>query len=119
MSHFVGTLVLATAGLAVASASAQSISYVASVKPNNSADPRGLTEYQPRGRFTAIAVTARTLVRLAYRIQDYQLVGAPAWFSTIRYDIAAKVEDNPTPSLQTFLQTLLKDRFGPNRRLRR
>ena len=108
MSRFVGTLVLATAGFA----SAQSISYVASVKPNNSADPRGLTEYQPGGRFTSTAVTVHTLLRLAYRVQDYQLVGAPPWFSTKRYDIAAKAEDNPPPSLQMLLQTLLKDRFG-------
>src|SRR5580658_4019258 len=111
MSRFVGTLVLATAGFAVGSASAQSVSYVASVKANNSADPRGFTEYQPGGRFTATAVTARTLLRLAYRIQDYQLVGAPPWFSTKRYDIAAKVEDNPPSSVQILLQTLLKDRF--------
>jgi uncharacterized protein (TIGR03435 family) len=111
MSRFIGTLVLAIAGIA-ASASAQSISYVASVKPNNAADPSGLTEYQPGGRFTAIAATVRTLLRLAYRIQDYQLVGAPAWFSSKRFDIAAKVEDNPPPSLQILLQTLLKDRFG-------
>jgi uncharacterized protein (TIGR03435 family) len=106
------TLVWAMAGIAAASASAQSISYVASVKPNNAADPRGFTEYQPGGRFTATAATVRTLLRLAYRVQDYQLVGAPAWFSTKRFDIAAKVEDNPPPSLQIFLQTLLKDRFG-------
>jgi uncharacterized protein (TIGR03435 family) len=112
MSRFVGTLVLATAGFAVGSASAQSVSYVASVKANNSADPRGFTEYQPGGRFTATAVTVRTLLRLAYRIQDYQLVGAPPWFSTKRDDIAAKVEDSPPPSVQMLLQTLLKDRFG-------
>ena len=86
------------------------ISYVASIKPNNSAEPRGFTEYYPGGRLSAIAVTVRSLLRTAYRIQDYQLVGGPAWFSTKRYDIAAKVEDNP-PTLQVFLRTLLADRF--------
>jgi len=100
-------------GLLGASVSnAQQISYVASVKQNTAADPRGLSEYSPGGRFTATAVTVRTLLRTAYRIQDYQLVGAPAWFSTKRYDIAAKVDDNPPPSLQVFLRVLLKDRFN-------
>ena len=60
---------------------------------------------------TASAVTVRSLLRIAYRIQDYQLVGAPAWFSTKRYDISAKVDDSPPPSQQIFLQTLLRDRF--------
>ena len=60
---------------------------------------------------TATAVTVRELLRLAYRIQPYQLVGATAWSSTRRYDIAAKVEDNPPPSQQALLRVLLKDRF--------
>lgn len=87
------------------------ISYVASVKPNNAANPRGFTEYQSGGRFTATAATVRALLRLAYRIQDYQLIGAPAWLSTERYDITAKAEDNPAPLQQELLRTLLADRF--------
>src|SRR5438046_1393541 len=67
-----------------------SISYVASVKPNNAEDARTFSEYYPGGRFSATAITVRSLLRIAYRIQDYQLVGAPDWFFTKRYDIAAK-----------------------------
>jgi uncharacterized protein (TIGR03435 family) len=93
------------------SASRPPISYVASVKPNNSAEPRTLIDYYPGGRLRADAVTVAALLRLAYRIQDYRILGAPAWFSTNRYDIAAKVDDNPPPSQQVFLQTLLADRF--------
>jgi uncharacterized protein (TIGR03435 family) len=99
-------LVLATAGLA-----ASQISYVASVKPNNSAEARGFSEYHPGGRFSATAVSVRVLIHIAYRNQDYQLVGGPAWFSTKRYDIAAKVDDNPPPSQEVFLRALLADRF--------
>jgi len=97
----------------VPSATAQPISYVASVKPNNAADARTFSEYLPGGRFTATAVTVSQLLRIAYRIQPYQLLGAPAWISTKRFDIAAKVEDSPAPSQQAFLQALLKDRFKP------
>jgi uncharacterized protein (TIGR03435 family) len=89
---------------------AQTISYVASVKPNNSPDPRGFSEYYPGGRFAATAITVLTLIRNAYRIQTYQLVDAPAWFSTKRYDIVAKVDGDP-PSNQVFLRALLADHF--------
>jgi len=92
------------------SSTAQPISVVASVKPNNSPDARGLTEYSPGGRYSATAVTVRSLLRAAYRIQDYQLVGAPAWLSTNRYDIAAKVEGD-APTQQVLLRALLADRF--------
>jgi uncharacterized protein (TIGR03435 family) len=93
------------------SATAQPISYVASVKPNNAVDARTVTEYLPGGRFTATAVTVRELLRLAYRVQPYQLTGAPAWISTRRYDIEAKAEDKPAPPQQALLRALLKDRF--------
>jgi len=96
---------------AVLAAQAPSVSYVASIKPNNSVDPRGLSEYSPGGRFTATAITARTLIRIAYRIQDDQIVGAPSWFSDKRWDISAKADNNPSPSQQVLLQALLKDRF--------
>ncbi len=88
------------------------VSYLASIKLNTSPEPRGLSEYSPGGRYTATAVTVATLLRTAYRIQDYQLVGAPAWISTKRYDIAAKVDDNLAPTQQVFLRALLKDRFN-------
>jgi uncharacterized protein (TIGR03435 family) len=91
---------------------AQTVSYVASVKPNSAVDARSLSEYQPGGRFTATAITVLQLLRIAYRIQPYQIVGAPSWISTRRYDIEAKVEGAPPPSQQTLLRAILKDRFN-------
>ena len=102
-----GTAILAAAFVAAA----QPVSYVASVKLNNAVDARTFSEYLPGGRLTATAVTVGQLLRIAYRIQAYQLVGAPAWISTRRYDIAAKVDDNPPPSQQALLRVLLQDRF--------
>lgn len=96
---------------AIASAGAQTISYVASVKRNNDPGARTISEYSAGGRFSATAVTVASLLRIAYRIQPYQLVGAPAWIAERRYDIAAKVDDTPAPSQQVFLQALLRDRF--------
>jgi uncharacterized protein (TIGR03435 family) len=87
------------------------VSYVASIKLNKDVEPRGASEYSPGGRYTATAITVAQLLRTAYRIQPYQLVGAPSWIGTKRYDIAAKADDNPAPSQQVLLRALLKDRF--------
>ena len=96
--------------LLAAAVQAQTGAYIASVKENKSPDARGLSEYYPGGRFTATAITVQTLLRTAYRIQNYQLAGAPEWLSTKRYDIVAKADSNPPPQ-QQFLQALLKDQF--------
>jgi uncharacterized protein (TIGR03435 family) len=105
----VAAIILITAAASLAQT--EPVSYLASVKPNNSSDARMFSEYYPGGRLSATAVTVRDLLRIAYRIQPWQLVGAPAWFSAKRYDIAAKVEDNPPPSQQVLLRALLADRF--------
>ena len=89
----------------------QPVSYVASVKPNNALDARTLSEYQAGGHFVATAITVRDLLRLAYRVQPYQMVGAPGWIMTNRYDIDAKAEGGPAPAQQVLLRALLKDRF--------
>jgi len=94
-----------------APAQAPKVSYVASVKRNREAQPRGGSEYSPGGRFTATAITVQTLVRLAYGVQSFQIVGAPGWLATDRFDISAKSDDIPAPAQTALLQTLLKDRF--------
>jgi len=87
------------------------VSYVASVKRNRDTQPRGGSEYSPGGRFTATAITVQTLIRLAYVVLDLQVVGAPGWMATDRFDITAKSDDNPAPGQAALLQALLKDRF--------
>ncbi len=100
-----------TLGLLSANAPAQ-ISYVASIKPNHAADARTFSEYLPGGRLTATAITVAQLLRIAYRVQPYQLAGAPGWISTERFDIEAKADNTPPPSQQALLQALLKGRFA-------
>jgi len=87
------------------------VSYVASIKVNNSVDARGFSEYSPGGRLAATAITVAQLIRNAYRIQPYQLLGAPAWLSTRRYDVAAKADGPPYPTQQALVRALLEDRF--------
>src|SRR5437867_589135 len=82
---------------------------VASIKPNNSGDGRVMLQQQPGGRFTATNVPLRLLIRNAYQLQDFQIVGGPSWISSERYDIVAKAEDGTPP------ETPSLDRTGPNR----
>jgi uncharacterized protein (TIGR03435 family) len=91
---------------------------VASVKPNTSGEIRQLLQDPPGGRFTAENATLRLLILRAYQIGEDQLVGAPDWTRTARFDINAKLEREP-PSVplnqpnerRLALRTLLAQRF--------
>jgi uncharacterized protein (TIGR03435 family) len=82
---------------------------VASVKPNNSGDGRVLFANQPGGRFTATNVTLKLLIRNAYQLQDFQIIGGPSWITSDHYDIVAKAEDGLPP------ETPNANRTGPSR----
>lgn len=91
---------------------------VASVKPNTSGDGRGMLGMQPGGRFTATNVALRMLIREAYQLQDFQLIGGPAWIASDRFDVVAKAKGDlpPTPMGtvgpgQLMIRTLLAERF--------
>lgn len=90
---------------------------VASVKVN----PRGSAGGEGRERESVVAspgsltmtnVTLNSCLRWAYGVRDFQISGAPGWFNTERYDIAAK-SSGPVSSqeVKTMLQTLLTERF--------
>ncbi len=90
---------------------------VASVKPNKSAGGGGFIRRMRAGTFSAGNQTLLQLIRFAYGIQAYQLVGAPDWIRTERFDITAKAAaDTPStvaggPSEAVLLRSLLEDRF--------
>ena len=96
---------------------------VASIKLNKAGDNRVMIGVQPGGRFTATNVPLRLLIRNAYQLQDFQIVGGPGWITAERYDILAKAESDGVgdpfqaertgePSRgQLMLRALLKERF--------
>jgi len=85
---------------------------VASVKSNKTGDGRVMLGLQPGGRFTATNVPLRLLIQNAYRVQGFQVVGAPDWLHSERFDIAAKAEGDPTQEqVQQMVRALLADRF--------
>jgi uncharacterized protein (TIGR03435 family) len=92
---------------------------VASVRLNTSGSNQVSMGMQPGGRFTALNMPLALLIRSAYRLQESQLVGAPDWVSTERYDITAKGDGEFGPPLpggglgrqQLMLQSLFEERF--------
>jgi uncharacterized protein (TIGR03435 family) len=126
-SWTLGLIVAATvAGLAVnvlaqasASTEPRPAFEVASIRLNTSGTNQVSMSMQPGGRFTAVNMPLVLLIRSAYRLQESQLIGAPDWVSTERYDIIAKGEGEFGPPVpggglgrsQLMLQSLLEERF--------
>jgi uncharacterized protein (TIGR03435 family) len=89
------------------------IDYVASVKRNTTGG--GLIRIVP-GNISITGMPAGFMVRLAYGLQDFQMVGGPGWIFSDRFDVEAKVEGPLAQGGPTFLQTVLRqllaDRFN-------
>jgi uncharacterized protein (TIGR03435 family) len=98
---------------------------VATIKRSERLEAGGSFGMQPGGRFRSINVDARGLIACAYRtagencVFPSQVISAPDWVATERYDITAKVSDDlagqsPTALFQQMallLQSLLEERF--------
>lgn len=98
---------------------------VASIKPSTSGPGLTMIQLPPSGRANIVNATLRMVLRAAYRLQDYQIIGGPDWLNVDRFDIQAKPwadyqpasfetcigDDCPPTSTQIMLQGLLADRF--------
>jgi uncharacterized protein (TIGR03435 family) len=85
---------------------------VASIRANTSGLPTGSLSGSDRSRFAARNIPLNLLIRLAWNVREYQILGGPAWVASDRFDITAKPEipvDNG--QMMLLLQKLLQDRF--------
>jgi uncharacterized protein (TIGR03435 family) len=96
--------------------SAAALQYeVASIKRNTGDAQRNfvLQRFLPGGGFEGINVTPESVIRLAYGLQDFQVVGGPKWINTDRFDIQVR---GPQGALESEaprrLQSLLAERFA-------
>jgi uncharacterized protein (TIGR03435 family) len=91
---------------------------VASVKPDKSGTGMTMLRTTPVG-FSASNIPLKALIQQAYGVEDNQILGAPSWVGSERYDIEAKVSSSDTDELhdlspdqrRLMLQPLLADRF--------
>ena len=86
---------------------------VASIKPNITVGNSAI-QVNPNGRFTATNTSLRALILRAFGLHDSQLIGAPGWIATERFDVNARTE-TPLPTgpeaMMPMLRTLLTERF--------
>lgn len=89
---------------------------VATIKPSDPNQPGWAIVVNPRnGRFTTRNTTLADLVKFAYNLHPRQVIGAPAWFDSDKFDIDAKPDTPGLPSvaqMRAMLQKLLVDRFS-------
>jgi uncharacterized protein (TIGR03435 family) len=86
---------------------------VATIKPSKPDAPGKMFRVQGR-RFTTLNTTLSDIIAFAYGIHPKQLVGAPAWVETDKWDVEAQPDGEGAPSdkqWKIMWQKLLADRF--------
>ena len=112
--------VCAAAALSVATTLAQApvspAFDVVSVKRNVTGGPQMMRNAP--GNVTMVNIPVRQVIRQAYGLQEFQIVGGPDWISSDRVDIDGRFDaSTPVPGMtppqrmQAMLRSLLADRF--------
>jgi uncharacterized protein (TIGR03435 family) len=97
--------------LAVSAAGQSAAFDAASVKVNKTGEAGGRFGGRP-GQIVVTNYTLRDIIRNAYGLQRYQIVGGPDWMGQDRFDINAKAPDGTQQSqMLAMVQALLADRF--------
>jgi uncharacterized protein (TIGR03435 family) len=88
---------------------------VASVKENTSVSDASSISGPLPGRFRIANTPLRFILLYAFQVLDNQLIDAPGWTESARYDITGTYPGTATPSdpdTRAMLRALLADRFG-------
>ena len=92
---------------------AQSAFEVVSIKPNKSGAPGSETDTTP-GRITILNATPISLLLRAFGVATFQIVGAPDWVRTERYDVIGTVPGGRVlndQDRQIFFEQMLAQRW--------
>jgi uncharacterized protein (TIGR03435 family) len=87
---------------------------VATIKPTKPDEQRTFVVWRGND-MEVVNFSLAGLVKFAYDIQDKQILGAPDWFHSDKWDITAKPDSPGQPNgdqLKEMLQKLLTDRFA-------
>jgi len=96
-------------------ADAKPVFEVATIKPSDPAAQGQGINVNPSGHFVTRNTPLFDLIKFAYALHPKQIVGAPSWVESERFDILAK-PDLPglasTPQFKAMIRRLLAERFG-------
>jgi uncharacterized protein (TIGR03435 family) len=93
---------------------------VASIKPTSPDQQGTRAQIQPTGMVNVVGMPLRQLMQLAWDLQSDELIDAPQWTATARFDLVARAfasttnTDQPPieiDSLRQMLRTFLSERF--------
>ena len=86
---------------------------VASVKRNVSGERVSIVRLPPSGTATIVNASLQAIIRTAFDVRDYQLVGAPEWIANERFDVTAKIPaETRLDQIPLMLRRLLAERFA-------
>jgi uncharacterized protein (TIGR03435 family) len=84
-----------------------------SVKQNVSGSVFARVDVRSPGRFTAVNVPAAVLIRLAYGLEEFEVVGGPRWLESDRYDLVASTNGDATlDQKRAMVRQVLEERFS-------
>jgi uncharacterized protein (TIGR03435 family) len=84
----------------------------ASIKRNLSGGLAGALDVRPGGRLSITNESLRWLLRIAFQVQDGQLIGGPDWLATDRWDIVATADAQVSEfAMIGMLRELVLERF--------
>jgi uncharacterized protein (TIGR03435 family) len=84
-----------------------------SIKPNATGAAQMIIRTPPSGLATGTNVSVLMLIRFAYEMPDYRVSGAPAWASSLRFDVTARGPANASAeTTRAMFRALLADRFA-------
>jgi len=96
----------------VAAAGAPDRFDVVSIKQNTSGRLESFAyPYANTGRLRLVNQTTMQMIRQAYGVWDFQVVGGPDWLDRVRYDVEAKTDPTTREGLMRRLRSLLEDEF--------
>jgi len=88
---------------------------VATIKPSDPQRPGWGITVNRSGMFTTLNTNLSDLIKFAYSVHPKQIIGAPAWIDSEKFDVSAKPDTPGMPSvdqMRAMLQKLLADRFS-------
>lgn len=88
---------------------------VATIKPSDPNRPGWGITVNRSGMFNTLNTNLSDLIKFAYDMHPKQVIGAPAWVDSEKFDLSAKASVPGMPSvnqMKAMLQKLLADRFS-------